>query len=80
MSAADLAIEKAKSKAAELASMSDEDKARANIASLEKRLEKAREKLKKAEEENSEHIDAFRNGVSKLEDKLQQAKSASELK
>lgn len=69
-SAADAAIAKAQAKAAELASMSDDEKAQAQIESLKGRLEKAQQRLAKAEEENSEHIDAFRAGVEKLEKKL----------
>lgn len=71
-SAADIAIAKAQAKAAELASMSDDEKAQAQIDSLKSRLEKAQQRLAKAEEENSEHIDAFRAGVEKLEKKLQE--------
>ncbi|MFL0801858.1 MAG: electron transport complex subunit RsxC [Agarilytica sp.] len=73
VSAADAAIAKAQAKAAEMASMSDEEKAQAQIASLKTRLEKAKVRLEKAEAENSEHIDAFRAGVEKLEKKLSEA-------
>lgn len=69
-SAAEIAIEKAKAKAEAIASMSDEEKTRAQYESLKSRLDKAQDKLRKAEEEGSEHIEAFRNGAEKLETKL----------
>lgn len=68
--AAQAAIEKAKAKAAALATMSDEEKRAEQIRSLQTRLEKARERLAKAEAENDANVDAFRAGVSKLEEKL----------
>ena len=70
LSAADLAIEKAKRKAAEQAAMSDEEKANAQKASLAKRLAKAKARLQKAEEENDDNLEAFRISVEKLEVKL----------
>ncbi len=73
--AATAAIEKAKAKAAAQASMSPEEKLRDQIESLEKRLDKARQRLAKAEADNDENIDAFRAGVEKNEAKLQQAKA-----
>ena len=45
-----------------------------NIASLEQRLLKAQERLAAAEKDYSEHIDAFRAGAEKLEQKLAAAK------
>lgn len=66
------AIERAKAKAASMETMSAEDKLRAQIESVKARLEKARERLAKAEAEENENVDAFRTGVTKLEDKLQQ--------
>ncbi len=75
LSAADAAIAKAQAKAAAMASMSDEEKAQANLAALKARLEKAKARLAKAEEENSDHIDAFRAGVEKLEIKLSEAQA-----
>ncbi|MFL0811527.1 MAG: electron transport complex subunit RsxC [Agarilytica sp.] len=75
LNAADAAIAKAKAKAQALASMSDTEKAQAQIESLKARLDKARERLAKAEAENSEHIDAFKSGVEKLEKKLAEAQS-----
>ncbi|WP_020208428.1 electron transport complex subunit RsxC [Gilvimarinus chinensis] len=68
--AASLAIEKAKAKAAAMATMSVADKLRNQVDSLEARLEKARSKLAQAEQDNDDNLDAFKTGVSKLEDKL----------
>lgn len=70
--AAQAAIEKAKAKAAAMASMSDEEKRAEQIQSLQTRLQKARERLAKAEAENDANVDAFRAGVTKLEEKLQE--------
>jgi electron transport complex protein RnfC len=70
--AAQAAIEKAKAKAAAMANMSDEEKRAEQIQSLQTRLAKARERLAKAEAENDANIDAFRAGVTKLEEKLQE--------
>lgn len=70
--AAQAAIEKAKAKAAAMASMSDEEKRAEQIQSLQTRLSKARERLAKAEAENDANVDAFRAGVTKLEEKLQE--------
>lgn len=71
-SAAQAAIEKAKAKAAAMANMSDEEKRAEQRQSLQARLTKARERLAKAEAENDANIDAFRAGVTKLEEKLQE--------
>lgn len=71
-SAAQAAIEKAKAKAAAMASMSDEEKRAEQIQSLQTRLSKARERLAKAEAENDANVDAFRAGVTKLEEKLEE--------
>ncbi len=68
--AAQLAIEKAKAKAAAMATMSDEEKRAEQRQSLQSRLQKARERLAKAEAENDANIEAFRAGVTKLEEKL----------
>ncbi|MBU2886883.1 electron transport complex subunit RsxC [Gilvimarinus agarilyticus] len=72
--AASLAIEKAKAKAAAMATMSASDKLRNQVDSLQARLEKAQARLEKAEQENDDNIDAFRTGVSKLEEKLATAR------
>lgn len=71
-SAAQAAIDKAKAKAAALAGMSEEEKRAEQLQSLQSRLQKARERLAKAEAENDANIDAFRAGVTKLEDKLKE--------
>ena len=73
--AASAAIAKAQAKAAAQASMSDEDKLKATVESLQNRLKKAQEKLISAEAEGSEHIDAFRSGVEKLQAKLTAAEA-----
>ncbi len=69
-SAAQAAIEKAKAKAAALATMSDDEKRAEQRQSLQTRLQKARERLAKAEAENDPNVEAFRAGVTKLEEKL----------
>ncbi|MAZ86872.1 MAG: electron transport complex subunit RsxC [Cellvibrionaceae bacterium] len=76
--AATAAIEKAKAKAAAQASMSPEEKLRDQVASLEKRLEKAQQRLSKAEAEDDENIDAFRAGVEKTRSKLEQTRAQLE--
>lgn len=68
--AAQAAIEKAKAKAAAMVNMSDDEKRAEQIQSLQNRLQKARERLAKAEAENDPNIEAFRAGVTKLEEKL----------
>jgi electron transport complex protein RnfC len=68
--AAEAAIAKAQAKAAAQATMTDEERARAQREALEKRLEKARQRLSKAEQENDDNVEAFRAGVEKLEAKL----------
>lgn len=70
--AASAAIAKAKAKAAALAGMSDDEKRAEQLKSLEVRLHKARARLAKAEAENDPNLDAFRSGLSKLEEKLQE--------
>lgn len=70
--AADIAIEKAKAKAAALATMSDDEKRAEQRKSLEDRLQKARERLAKAEAENDANVEVFRNSVEKLEVKLKE--------
>ena len=73
--AATAAIERAKEKVKAAAAMSPEEKKAASIASLQKRLTKAKERLAKAEQENDENIAAFSAGVEKLEQKLRDATS-----
>ncbi|MDO3384605.1 electron transport complex subunit RsxC [Gilvimarinus sp. SDUM040013] len=72
--AASSAIEKAKAKAAAMATMSAEDKLRNQVVALEARLEKAQARLAKAKQEDDENIDAFQTGVNKLEEKLAMAR------
>ena len=74
--AAQAAIEKAKAKAAAMATMSDAEKRAEQLQSLQGRLQKARERLAKAEAENDANIDAFRSGVTKLEEKLKELEEA----
>lgn len=74
MDAATAAIEKAKAKAAAQANMSDEEKLRDQVESLEKRLQKAQDRLAKAEADGDDNVDAFRTGAEKLEVKLAEAK------
>jgi electron transport complex protein RnfC len=76
--AASVAIERAKAKAAASASMSPEEKMREQVASMEKRLEKAKERLKKAETEDDKNVEAFRSATQKLEDKLAAARGELE--
>lgn len=76
--AATAAIEKAKAKAAAQASMSPEEKLRDQIESLEKRLQKAQQRLAKAEAEDDDNIDAFRAGVEKTQAKLEQTRAQLE--
>jgi electron transport complex protein RnfC len=70
MSAAEAAIEKAKARAEASASMSDEEKKAMQRQSLIDRLSKAEARLEKAEQEGSEHVEAFRTSVEKLKAKL----------
>ena len=70
--AASMAIERAKAKTNALQSMSAEDQLQAQVESVKARLEKARERLAQAEADGSEHVDALRSGVNKLEAKLQE--------
>jgi electron transport complex protein RnfC len=68
--AATAAIERAKVKTESMALMSPEEKLNDQLESLTKRVSKAREKLHKAELENSEHIAAFKTGLEKTQAKL----------
>lgn len=74
--AADIAIEKAKAKAAALANMSDTEKRAEQLKSLENRLQKARDRLAKAEADNDPNIEAFRTGLAKLEEKHKELQDA----
>lgn len=70
LDAASAAIERAKAKSQAMASMSEEEKLTDQVASLKKRVAKAEDKLKKAEADNSEHIAAFKTGLTKMQSKL----------
>lgn len=72
LDAASAAIERAKAKADAMAQMSPKEKLQNQIASLETRVQKAQEKVKQAEAEESEHIDALRMGLEKMQAKLAQ--------
>jgi len=63
-------INKAKANRDTLATMPESEKLSKQINALEQRLKKANDKLARAVEDNDIHIDAFRNGVNKLEEKL----------
>ena len=73
--AASLAIEKAKANAEAMAKMSPKDKLDKQLSALETRLVKAKDKLQKAEADNSEHIEAFKTAVEKLEEKISTTKN-----
>ncbi len=75
LKSAEAAISKAQTRAAELANMNPADKAVAKIVSLEKRLDKARERLSAAEANNDENLEVFRASVVTLEKKLADAKA-----
>lgn len=70
--AAQAAIEKAKAKAAALATMSDDEKRAEQRQVLTARIDKARERLAKAEAEGDANVDIFRTSLAKLEDKLKE--------
>ena len=70
--AAALAIEKAKTKAAALANMSDDEKRAGQIQLLQTRLQKAKERLAKAEAENDTNVGAFKMAMLNLEEKLKE--------
>lgn len=72
---AQAAIERAKANAAKAAQMSPGEKLTHQISSLEKRLSKAEAKLAQAQSDNSDTQEALATGVSKLQEKLRQAKT-----
>ena len=76
--AASAAIEKAKASAEAMAALSPKDKLAQQLSSLETRLVKAKDKLTKAEADNSEHIEAFKTAATKLEEKVITTKKALE--
>ena len=76
--AATAAIEKAKAKAAAMASMSPEQKKQEQLEALQKRQQKARQRLEKAEQEDDPNIDAFRTAVEKINSKIADAEAELE--
>ncbi|MBX2808881.1 MAG: electron transport complex subunit RsxC [Cellvibrionaceae bacterium] len=72
------AIEKAKAASAAMSTLSATDKRKHQVTSLEKRLQKAQDKLARAEAENSEHLDLLRASTEKLATKLAEAQAALE--
>lgn len=70
ITAATVAIERAKLSAEAFASMSPEEKLQQQLASLTQRLVKAQQNLAKAEAEGSEHITAFKVGLEKTQAKF----------
>lgn len=68
--AAAIARAQAKQKGAAVAGKNDAEKRAEQIQVLQSRLQKARERLARAEAENDPHIEVFRLGVAKLEEKL----------
>ncbi len=75
LDAASAAILKAQEKAKAAASLTPEEKQAAAILSLEKRIEKAKDRLKNAQQNNDDNIEAFTTGLQKLEDKLAKLKN-----
>ncbi len=69
-SAAEQALAKAKARASALANMTEEEKRADQIKTMEARLQKAKERLEKAEAENDVNVGAFRKAVINIEDKL----------
>ncbi|MEZ5530188.1 MAG: electron transport complex subunit RsxC [Porticoccaceae bacterium] len=68
--AAAAAIARAQARAAAMENMSEEDKLRESIISLEGRIEKAKAKLDEAKAGESDHVDALQTGLDKLQQKL----------
>lgn len=64
------AIERARAAAQARAGMSDEEKLAAELSSLEQRVEKARQRLRKAQDEGNENVPAFQAALDKMENKL----------
>jgi electron transport complex protein RnfC len=64
------AMERAKARTLALANMSDEEKRADQLKTLEARLQKAKERLAKAEAENDPNVAAFRKAVTNQEEKL----------
>lgn len=68
--AASEAIARARQKSSAMASMSAEEKLQSTLASLYKRKEKSEQKLLEAEEAGSDTVDALRNGLNKINEKI----------
>lgn len=77
-SAAQQAIEKAKRNTAAMSAMSDDEKRLKKLEQAKARLEKAKVRLAKAEQENDEHLAAYRTAVEKLETTISQLDSSGE--
>ena len=71
--AAAAAIERAKQKAEAMASMSDTEKLQNTLESLRKRREKSAQKLADAEASGADTVDALRNGLEKINEKITKA-------
>ena len=71
---AQAAIERAKQARATQTELSPLEKLQQSIASLEKRIAKASEKLAKAEANGDDTVDILKESVGKLEQKLNDAK------
>lgn len=72
---ASAAIERAKAKARAQAEMPEADKLRQSLESLEKRIEKASERVKQARTESSDTLEALEMGLQKLMDKKAEAEN-----
>lgn len=72
LNAAEHAMAKAKARAAALANMSDEEKRTEQIQALQTRLQKAKERLAKAEAENDPNTQAYRTAMANLEVKVKE--------
>jgi len=68
--AVEQALQKARVRSEALANMSDEEKRTQQIQTMQERLQKARERLVKAEVENDPHVEAFKKAVLNIEQKL----------
>ncbi len=68
------AIERAKAARASQAEMSDEDKLKQTIESLENRIARTQEKLSAAQENGDDKAEILANSIAKLQDKLASAK------
>jgi len=69
------AIERAKAKARAQADLPEQDKIRQSLESLQKRIEKASERVAQARTESSDTLEALENGLSKLMEKKAEAEA-----